>query len=183
MITEIAFPHDKTMTLEQNDIANGRPRATGRNGTYAIGAVELMTMNGGANVQFTPISQKRGTILDAGFNVPAVTARAMAEWILANVPAPQQAPTPVPASEPTSDYTPPNPNTDKLLGHNHEGNPVYLQPDGRRYYVTNNWAGATVSLHDADLTNATIFYIFQSWFTTEELESDASGIKFNGLKE
>jgi hypothetical protein len=120
MITDIAFPNDPALTKEQNDVANGRPRSQGRNGTYAIGAVELMTMNGGANLCFTPISLKSQALLNAGFDVPAATARAMAQWILDNVKPPQQA-TPAPGAWTIGDVQRLLPEVDMMTADTEEG--------------------------------------------------------------
>lgn len=72
---------------------------------------------------------------------------------------------------------------DRIIGVNHEGNNIYLRATGERYYYKDKLRSATVPLRDADLTAATVFYIFRAWFTTEELDWRADGITFHGLKE
>lgn len=255
MITTIELPLDPAKTLEENHEDNGYPRCQTRNSWADVGAVEIRG-SGNGTVYFNPISLKRRILLNAGFNVPAATARAMAQWILDNVKPPQQA-TPAPGAwtvgdvqrllpevnmmtadteegpfaatlrqdplDPSKAYVEtwtvdslivpwtivtkainagrplnaddefagmpppaptPEPAADKLLGRNHNDDEVYLQPTGERYYIDANGSrSATVSLNQADFTNATIFYVLRSWFTTDELEWHIDEIKFNGLKE
>ncbi len=66
------------------------------------------------------------------------------------------------------------------IGRNSNGETVYRRPNGDRYYHAAH--NATVNLDIADLTNGNTIYVFQRWFTTDELDtSDPRGWRFHGL--